>query len=387
VGPPEGGVTSWQTLEETKECHPHYRELEPNLASGLVAIGVREKGFAVARYFRSKTRNEGLVAFGGYDTLTHTIGTSYGVGKAALYPLRVFPRKDDWLVTWFDPQGLVYTKAGWAPTTSAIKRIGALTTEQAEHIALAPTVEGPLLATAPLSGATAQQLGLFLFAPADEGADTVKAIGATHHASRPEHPAVVQDRDGYVVAWEDQPTEGGPRQIAIARFDSAGREVGLHQVLSTPGRAASHPTLASSEAGLAVAWVEKEGDSPAIVARIIDRTWQITTPASRIDRGSSPALAATKDGVLLVFLRQATDKPSHVAAVLLSGNGHPADHGILVSDVGKGKNDVLAPPVVAIADDGRAGVAFTMQDGMRSQLRTMKIEGCLGPEAKRDNGG
>jgi hypothetical protein len=380
-------VTSWLPLDETKDCHARSRELEPNLASGLMALGVRDKSFAVARFFRTNTRNEGLMAFGGYDSLTRTVGTSYGLGKAQLFVPRVFPRKDDWLVTWFDTQGLVFSKAGWSPTTTPIKRLAALTTEQAEHIALAPTVEGPLLATAPLSGTTAQQLGLFLFAPVDDGADTVKAIGATHHASHPEHPAVTQDRDGYVVAWEDQPTENGPREIAIARFDSAGREVGAHLTLSTPGRAASRPALASSEAGLVVAWVEKDGDRPVVVVRVIDRSWQITAPARRVDTGTAPSLVATKDGALLVFLRQAPDKPSHVAAVLIAGNGHPADRGVLVSDVGKGKNDVLAPPVAAISEDGRAGVGFTFQDGMRSQLRTMKIDGCLGAEARHDNGG
>lgn len=376
--PPTGGVGAWEPIEGNKECASKARELEPNLASGNLSITARGKEMAVTRFFRTRTKNEGLVAFGGYDSLTRTVGASFGLGKGALLPTWVFPFKENWAVFWFDPRGLVYTRVGWAATNAKIGRLAAIPIEEAGRVNFATTSEGPLLAVSPVSVEPASQLGLFLFNPGEELAEVIKAVGATHHASRPKNPTVAPSADGYVLVWQDEAEEGKPSFIAATRFDASGKELGPQLTLSTEGRAASTPTLLPTEQGTLIAWVEQEGASSAVVVQVLDRSWQPVEAPRRIGAGREPTLALAKDGAALAFLRQAEGQPVHVAAVRLGAGGTPAAKGVVVSEL-KPKLDVAFPPGMVASDDGRLNVVFAYTDGMRSQMRSFKVEGCLDP--------
>lgn len=366
---PIGGVKAFAQIETVKSCQVRTRDLEANLATGAVGLASKGNDVAFSWLYRGKGKGEGLLAFGGYDTQGRLLAAGHGLGKGALFAPRVFPSGDGWSVAWFDQQSLVFARATWSPLPNPVGRLAAVTTEVAEHTAIAPTSGGQLLATAPLAGG--QQLGLFQFTPSGDGADTVKAIGATHHANHPEHPALAELNDGYVIAWQDTP-EGKLSAVQLSRFDAGGRELGAQISLSTPGRAASHPSLVTTASGVLVTWVEHEGEASAVVVRSIDRSFASAGPAHHVDAGSAPLLIAMKDGgATLGFLRTTDNGPSHLAAVHVSDDGKPAERGVIVSEPGRGKGGVALKPAAATGEDGRVIFGYLYNDGMRAQLRSL----------------
>ena len=371
------GVTTWAPLEAAKECVAKGRDLEPNLAFGGIAIAAHGKELAVVWHYVSGKKGEGLIAFSGYDAFGRTVAVAHGLGKGTPFAAQVFPRKDAWLVTWFDAQSLRFAKASWAPNLPTAERLNAITADEAGETAILAT-KGGLVGAAALGPGKHEQLGLFLFAPEAEGADPVKAIAATHHAAVPEHPAVAEVDGAWILAWDDEIPSGGPRGVVVTRFDSAGKE-SEQTVLSTPGRTATHPAFANVDGGVLVTWVEQDGAESAVVVRKLDPKGRPAGPAYRVARGAMPALTATKSGAVLSFVRKNTDAdPLQVAAVRIAPSGAPAEAGKLVSDVGKGKGAVSEPAGVAyVADEDRLAFVFTYADGMRGQLKTTKWGDCF----------
>jgi hypothetical protein len=378
AGPPTGpGVTTWRPLEETKECNTKARDLEPNLAFGGIGIAARGKEFGVAWHYVSGKKGEGLIAFSGYDGLTRTVAVAHGLGKGTPFAPQVFPRKDVWLVTWFDAQGLLYSKPTWAATQPSTERLNAITADEAGQTGLIAT-KGALLGAASLGPGKHEQIGLFVFAPEDEAADPVKAIGSTKHAVAPEHPAVTEVEGGWILAWDDELTAGSPRSVVVARLDAPGKELD-YAAVSTPARTGTRPAIVTVEGGALVAWVEQDGSESVVVTRKLDARGRPSGPAYRIDRGAMPTLTAVKDGAVLGMLRPGGESAvAQVAATRITTTGAPAAHGVLVSELTKGKGAVAEPAGVAYsADEDRIAFVWTYVDGMRGQMKTSKTEACF----------
>ena len=377
AGPPVGaGVATWAPLEDTKECATKGRDLEPNLAFGGIAIAAHGKDLAVAWHYVSGKKGEGLVAFSGYDAFGRTLAVAHGIGKGSHFPAQIFPRGGSWLVTWFDAQSLLFAKTSWAPNLPNAERLNAITADEAGETAILAT-KGGLVGVAALGPGKREQLGLFLFAPEEEGADPVKAIGSTRHASVPEHPAAAEIEGAWLVAWDDELAAGAPRSVVVSRLDVAGKE-SEQETISTPGRTATRPSIAALDGGALIAWVEQDGVESAVVVRRLDAKGRVASPTFRVGQGAMPTLSATKDGALLSMLRAADGGAPQVAAVRVAATGTPAPSGRLVSDLGKGKGAVSQPAGVAyVAEEDRLGFVFTYSDGMRGQLKTAKVEGCF----------
>ncbi len=58
----------WKPDNKIKPCAVRSRELEPNLAYGGLGLAARGTHFGVAWHFATRSKTEGLVAFGGYDS-------------------------------------------------------------------------------------------------------------------------------------------------------------------------------------------------------------------------------------------------------------------------------------------------------------------------------
>jgi hypothetical protein len=374
--PPTGGVAEWALLDSVKECNVKGRDLEPNLAYGGIGIGARGKELAVAFQYSTKIKGEGLVAFAGYDSLARTLGVAHGLGKSTFVPPVVFPRKDAFVVGWFDAQGFVYTNATWAPTMPKTERLVALGKDEAGHTAMVMTKDGGVLAASPIAPGATEQVGLFLF-PSIDDLSQVKALGATHKATNPQHATVVEEADGYLVAWEDEPV-AGRRVIALSRFDQGGKELGAHRVLSSEGRAASYPTLARVDGGALLAWSETDGTVSSLVVRSLDATGVPKGPAARVDLGQKPTLTSLEKDAALTFLRGPVgDRPAHIALVRVAASGAPAQKGLIVSEMGKGKGAVADSAGIATTADGRLAFVFAYVEGMKGAMRTAKIAGCF----------
>lgn len=370
VGPPSGEVISdWRAAEEVKPCQSRSKDLDPGLASGLIAMAGRGKEVAVAWFYNNKVKGEGLVAFSGYDAQMRPLGQPHGLGKGVLSRPTIVPRKDGWLALWFDAEGLAFSRATWAATLPSVDHLRAVTVEEAPHTAIVRGRDGHLVAVAPLAPGETAQLGLFAFAPEGEG-DPVKALGATHHAKKPEHAALVETEDGFLVAWEDG--DDGKRGVKLTRFDAAGKELGDGVLLSTPGVASSSPALVDTKRGAIAAWIE----AGTIVVRALDEKGGALGPARKVASGERPVLVRSPMGASLVFLHKRGDVPPHVAAVHVAEDGSVPPWGVVLSDA-KGKVAIADPPAAAALDEGRLAVGFVYADGMKGALRVVKIEGCL----------
>ncbi|MCS6898507.1 MAG: hypothetical protein RMJ98_02120 [Myxococcales bacterium] len=375
-GPPTGGVTTWNAPESRKGCPAYGRELDQNLAYGLVNVAARGKEMSAIRFLRTGNRGEGQLAFGGYDLQTRSVSTSYGLGKARFLRTWIFPRREDWVVFWFDSKGLVFTHTGWTVSVSKIARFAAISVEEADRVAiLRMTPEGPLLGIAPLGMEPTSQLGLFTFLPGEQIAEEVKAIGATHQAVRPVHPAVVASSERYYLAWQDTLGDGKPSVIALTSFDSNGRELESHRILSTPGITARQPALALHGDTVLAAWVEGGNQGDEVIVQAFHKDLQPLEGARRIDRGTHPTLVTTRLGAALLFLRGTDPKAGNPALVHVNARGIPAGHGLLLVSENT-KDSVEAPPALTVLEEDWLGVVFTFSGGMRAQMRTLKLD-CL----------
>ncbi len=362
-------IADWRAAEDVKACQSRSKDLDPGLASGLIAVAGRGKELAVAWFYNNKVKGEGLVAFSGYDAQLRPLGQPHGLGKGLLARATIVPRKDAWLALWFDAEGLAYSRATWAATLPSVEHLRAVTADVAPHTAIVRGRSGHLVAVAPLALGETAQLGLFTFAP--EGDDEpMRALGATHHARHPEHSALVETEDGYLVAWEDG--DPGARGVMFTRFDAAGKELGDGVPLSTPGVAASAPALIDTPRGALAAWVE----GGTIVARALDAKGVAVGPARRVAPGERPLLVRTERGAALVFLHKRGDVPPHAAAIHVAEDGALPAWGVVLSDA-KGKVALAEPPAAAALDEGRLAVGFVYADDMRGALRVVKVDGCL----------
>ena len=377
-GPPTGGVKSWEPAEGRKGCSAHGLELDPNLAFGALRVAARGKEMAATRFLRTGSKLEGQLAFGGYDTQTRSISTSYGLGKARFLPTWLFPRKEDWVVFWFDSKGLVFTRTGWSVSASKIGRFAAIPVEEADRVTILETTsDGPLLGISPLSVEPNSQLGLFTFVPGETLAEDVKAIGATHQAVRPSHPAVVASPERYYLAWQDALAPGKPSAVVLTSFDANGRELDTQRVVSTPDAAAQQPAITLHEGTVLLAWTERNGANDEVIVRAFNKDLQPLDAPRRVDRGTHPVLTATKKGAALLFLRQDTDpKLAHAALVHVNKRGVPSDLGVLLSPANSAKDFIEVAPALTSLEDDWLGAVFTFSTGMRSQMRTLKLD-CL----------
>ncbi len=365
------GISDWRAADGVKACQTRSKDLDPGLASGLIAMAGRGKELAVAWFYNNRVKGEGLVAFSGYDSQLRPLGQPHGLGKGVLARPTIVPRKEGWLALWFDAEGLVYSRATWAATMPSVEHLRAVTLDVAPHTAIIRGKGGYLLAVAPLAASgDSAQLGLFAFAPEDDGGEAVKALGATHHARRPEHSALVETEAGFLVAWEDGPS--GDRGVMLTRFDSTGKELGDGVRLSSPGVAATSPTLADTAGGALAAWTE----GGEIVVAALDGVGAPKGAARRVAPGDRPTLVPSSGGAALVFSHKLEGVPPHVAAVHVSEQGAVPTFGVVLSDA-KGKVAISEPPAAAALEDDRLAVGFVYADGMRGALKVVAVAGCL----------
>ena len=375
---PVQATIGWRALAEAKECGTKERDLDPNLAFGTLGIAARGKDLGVALHYVTRVKGEGLLAFAGYNSLTQTLAVGHGLGKAGMSPAKVFPRKNDFVVAWFDALGLSFTKTSWAANLPDVERLPAVTPAEAGHTAILQLPDGGFLVAVPLTPGTSEQISLFRFDLSGDGPSSVKALGVTRKASGPDHAAMAAVGDSFLVAWDDLPAKEKPRVIAITHFDAQGKEGDAIETLSSPDHAATQPVMASGERGAVVAWTEGEGEATSVVVRAVDEHGKIAGPATRIASGQLPVLSATKEGYVLSLLKRGdASAPPQVATVHLDAAGRPAAGGYLVSELGKGKGAVAGAPASAVTEDGRAAIGFVYSDGMRSHLVSVKVDGCL----------
>jgi len=363
-----------------KACKAQTVELANYLLRGDVSLGGHAGGVAAAWRIHLTGKTQEQVAFASFDPEGRPVARPRGVGQTTKdVPPRVFASGPQWTVVWFDDKSLAFVRphaeAGPMPDVAHLSAIGP---EVAADIALATSPAGAVLATTPF-GADKAQLGLFLFAPANDAA-TVRALGVTHHGKQPHRSAVAAGAGGIFVVWD----EGGA--LVGSRFDAAGKEndamctiapgldgpspkaaapPGPNAVASTEG----HPpagaqrerlALAATSTGAVAMWME----GGRVRTRALDASGCPASPIWTVAEGRWASITSLGDTALVVWA--AAD--GRLLAARLQPSGAPPARGL---DAAEGSSGIKDPPVAIAVGPGK--VAFGWSEVMSPVISTKRI--------------
>jgi hypothetical protein len=325
VGKPEAG------------CAPATFELAQNLLRGELTLAGRagaDGSGEIAASWLIQLQARAQIGFAGFDGQARRLARDRGIGNAREDAPRLFATGDAWTVVWFDAEGLAFARPRWeAQPPPEIGHLSAVKDVKPADMAFAATPEGPLVVASPF-GTQGDQLTLFLFAPVAEG-QKARALGVTKIAKKPRSPAVSADASGYTVAWLE---EDG--HVKAARFDSAGKELGLGGVAVQRPADRSSLAIAAVEGGALLAWVEGE----TIFVRALGPDARPISPVFVVGKGKHPQLVSSGADAVIAFLAEAGGTADQLLAVRVSAKG-PSQ----AVRVNENKLPVLNPPAVAVA--------------------------------------
>jgi hypothetical protein len=353
--PPPGVVppSTFAGAKSEKACRAQTIEVEKYQTRGEIALAGQEDGVAVVWRLRLAGKRDEQIAFASFDEQGRRKARARAVGLTTHdIPPRVFGAGSEQVVVWFDDKGLAYARPKADALASAENgHVGAVGPEVADDVALAPWPAGGGVAAAPF-GAGKSQLGLFVFA-AGEGA-AVKAMGVTHYAKAPHHPAIAASASGTMVAWED----GGA--LVASRFDAAGKE-GASACTIAPAGSTKYErlSLATTPAGAIAMWME----GSAVRTRALDASGCPASPIWTAADGKWATITSLGEGALLGWV--AAD--GRFLAAKLAPTGAPPARGI---DASEGTSGVKDPP--ALVTFG-ARAAFAWAEAMGPAVSTKRL--------------
>lgn len=357
AAPQGAGVTAFTPLGDVPECKAKTGELASYLQRhGLGLAGRSGDGtFAAVWLVELQNNLDAQIAFAGFDGEAKQVARARSIAATREAGVRIIETGGQWSVTWFGADGLTYAQPRWETLPPPeIQRLTAMGKEIGENVAIASTPGGSLVAASPF-GPARDQLGVFLFAPADPALPSVKAVGVTHHAKQPRRPAVAADATGYFVAWSED--DGS---IRASRFDLAGKEGDAH-VLTPPAAGANAVGAAPEQDRLALIATEGAGalalwsEGETLVARALDAAARPSGAAWVVGKGRWRAVAPHGKGALVAWIGNDGKVDGQLLLARLSADGAPAEKGLRISD---GAIAVKDPPAVAVAG-ARVGVAWT----------------------------
>jgi hypothetical protein len=362
---PRAPVASFESARSNKACKAASVDVAQYQQRGEVAVAGRKDRVAVSWLVQLAGRRQEQVAFATFDPDAKQAGRARGVGLSEHTAPRAFAIGTEWTISWFDERGFAYTHPHDEPLPAPdVQHLTAIGPGEDEAVVINLIAEEGLIAAVVLPS-NKDQVALFRFAPIDPGAPGVKALGVTHHAKAPRHPAVAGDKDGVTVAW----LEDGQR-IAGSHFNAAGKEVDAACTIAPKGAAERKDLVLASTAGGTVAvWLE----GTDLRARAVGPKGCPTGPLFNVGKGSSPRAISIDGGVLATWV--APD--GKLVAAKLGPNGQPPEKGLEIAEAVGGVKD---PPSIALAG-GRAAFVWTEAMGpsvstRRLVLRTLDVA-CL----------
>jgi hypothetical protein len=369
VTPQGAGVEEVVPQARVAECQPKEVELGSYLQRGEIAIAARDGAIGASWMVQLPNKQDAQIAFGGYDGQGKQIGRVRGIGTSREHAPMVFSTGSEFTVTWFDSDGLAYTRPAMdmsAPLT--LQHLGAFKKELAGDVGIAATPAGSLVAVAPF-GLDQGQLSLFLFAPTEAGAPPVRALAVSRRAKKPSRPSVAADAGGFTVAWLEEDAS-----LFAARFDLEGKEAEGAKLIAAGGTERQTVSLVAAGSGTLAIWVE--GDT--VVARPLNARAQPSGPPQVVVKGAKwPKASALGDGALVCWVAQGGPKEGRLQVARLKGDGSPSGKGLEI--VGEGRS-VKDAPACAVAG-GRAALAWmevmsATVSTKRALLRTIEAS-CL----------
>jgi hypothetical protein len=369
VTPQGAGVEEIVAQSTVAACQPKEVELGSYLQRGEIAIAARDGAIATSWMVQLPNKPDAQIAFGGYDGQGKQIGRVRGIGTSREHAPQVFSTGTEFTVTWFDSDGLAYTRPAMDMSAPlSLQHLGAFRKELAGDVGLAATPAGSLVAVAPF-GLDQGQLSLFLFAPTDPTAPPVRALAVSRRAKKPSRPSVSADAAGYTVAWLEEDAS-----LFVARFDLEGKEAEGAKLIAPGGTDRQAVSLVAAGKGTLAIW--SEGDM--VVARPLDARAQPSGPPRVVVKGAKwPKAAPLGDGALVCWVAQGGPKEGRLQAARLKDDGSPSSKGLEI--VGEGRS-VKDAPACAVAGS-RAALAWmevmsATVSTKRALLRTIEAS-CL----------
>ncbi|HVY44761.1 MAG TPA: hypothetical protein VHB21_02735 [Minicystis sp.] len=326
---------------KAKACKAASVDVAQYQQRGELAIAGSKDRIAASWLVQLTGKKQQQVAFGTFDPDAKLVGRPRGVGLSEHAAPRLFSVGGEWTVTWFDERGFAYARPKEDPLPAPeIQHLTAIGPGEDDEVGINVVGDEGLVAAVVLASHR-DQVSLFRFASGD--AAGVRALGVTHHAKTPHHPAVAADAAGVTVAW----FEAGQR-ILGSHFDAAGKEAPAVCTIA-PGAKGERSalTLTATSAGSVAVWL----DGGALRARGVDARGCPTSPIHEVGNGTWPRAVALTGGVLVAWV---TPEGKLVAA-RLDAKGRPGEKGILVADAPGGVKD---PPAAGFGG-GRAAFAWT----------------------------
>jgi len=348
-------VKTFLGARATEACKVQSSEIATYLQRGEISLWGRGDGVGAAWLVRFAGKRDAQLAFASFDAEGRQFARTRGVGFASAGAPQVFAVGSEWTLTWFDEGGLAYARPRVEPIPAPeIGHLGAVGPELADDVAVSVSPSGALVAAAPFRPAQGQ-LGLFLFAPIDSGAQAAKALGVTHHAKEPHHAAVAADADGIFVIWHEP--DG---KLAASRFDGKGKETDSACTIAPPSdQQRDHLSLITTSAGALAMW----GEGGAIKTRALDKVACPSSPIWTVAEGQWPAMTPHEGGAIVAWV----GSDGHLFAAKIGQNGMPPAKGI---DVTEGSSGVKDPPAVATMT---GKIAFAWAEMMSPTMSSKRL--------------
>jgi hypothetical protein len=339
-----------------KGCKAQTAELATYQQRGEITLGGQAEGVAATWRVHIASKPQDQVAFASFDAEGRPAAKTRGVGMTSHdVPPRVFASGSKWTVVWGDEKGLAFTrpKVESVPQPD-VSHVGAIGPEVVPDVALASSPLGAVLAAAPF-GAGKAQLGLFLFAPADD-VSSVRALGVTHHGKAPHRAAVAAGPGGTFLVWDEAGT------LVSSHLDSAGKErEATCTVAPASPEKRERPALVATATGAVAMWME----GTRVRTRALDASGCPSSPIWTAAEGRWASLASLGDAALLAWV--AAD--GRLLATRLQPNGAPSERGL---DAAEGSTGVKDAPAVAAFGAGK--VAFGWSEVMGPVIKTKRIQ-------------
>jgi hypothetical protein len=348
-------VTEIASARSNKLCRAQTAEIASYQSEGVIGLGAGKGGIGASWLVHVAGKRDEQIAFSSFDTEGKASARPRGVGLAGQKTARVFASGAGFTVAWFDASALAYARPRVDPLPPPeIGHLAMFGPEVAADVALSATPGGSVVAAAPV-GAGKNQLGLFEFSPAEDGAPPVTALGVTHHAVTPSRPAVAAGEGATFVAWFEP--DG---RILASRFDAKGKESDAACVVApAASEKREHLALTALGSGVIALWME----GSMIRTRALDGSGCPISPAWKVAEGRWATLAAASEAPLVAWL--ASD--GRLLAAKLGPNGAPTTKGL---DIAEGSLGLKDPPALAVTS-GR--VAFGWAEAMSPIISTRRL--------------
>jgi hypothetical protein len=351
--PPVKDFRGLRAFGALKGCKVENVEAAIYQPRGDIAIAGQKSGVGISWMVRLAGKREDQVAFSSYNTSGKPIARARGVGLSE-GASRVFGTGTGWAVTWFDSGGLAYVRPQPNPVPSPdIAHLSAIGSEIQDDVAVA-AMEGAMVAAAPY-GEDKRQLGIFVFASEDPSAPSVRAIGVTHYASKPSHPAVAADATGTFITWQE--ADG---HLAASHFDPAGKEAGSACVVAPASpQKRDRFALVTTATGALALWSEES----AIKARALDKVGCPISPIWSVSEGRWATMTPFAGGAIVTWVAG----EGHLFAAKLPADGAPPAYGI---EVAEGSLPIKDPPAITTVG---SKIAFGWAEQMEPTISSNRI--------------